>query len=145
MMLKARGGVVIRAPRGVVFDYLADARHEPEWLPGASGVALVTGEPVGAGSRFRGQYARAGTVEVTIACYERPDRLTLHGEASNLSFDDEIELVERGEETELRAVMSTQPKGFFRVVAPLVGRVISKQFQANWESLRARLEGGASR
>jgi hypothetical protein len=129
----------------VVFDYLADARHEPEWLPGASDVALVSSEPISEGSRFVGQHARAGQVEVTVTRFERPNRLTLHGEAKNLSFDDEIELTSPDGDTELRAVMRTRPKGVFRLIAPLMGRVIARQFQGNWEALRARLEGDAPR
>lgn len=140
-MLEAHGAVHIDAPISEVFDYLADARNEPEWLPGASGVELSSSEPIGPGSTFVGAYARAGTVRVVITTFDRPHRLTLHGEAKGMSFDDAIELADDGTGTQLRAVMRTQPKGLFRLVAPLMGRVISRQFQDNWEHLRQVLEG----
>ena len=139
-MLEAHGTVQINAPIGDVFDFLADARNEPDWLPGAANVRLTSAAPVGAGSTFQGSYARAGTVQLTITTFERPHALTLHGEAKGMSFDDAIELVDEDGGTRLRAVMRTKPKGAFRLVAPMMGRVIRAQFQANWDRLREALE-----
>lgn len=139
-MLEAHGAVVINAPTSEVFDYLADARNEPEWLPGASNVQLRGDEPLGIGSTFAGTYARAGTVQITLSRYERPNAVTFHGEAKGMSFDDEVELTDVGGATKLVAVMRTQPKGVFRLMAPMMGRVISGQFQANWDRLREKLE-----
>jgi carbon monoxide dehydrogenase subunit G len=140
-MLEAHGAVRIKAPIGEVFDYLADARNEPKWLPGAAGIELTSGEPIALGSSFVGSYARAGTVRIAITGFDRPHALTFHGEAKGLSFDDAIQLAETADGTELRAVMRTQPKGVFRLAAPLMGRVISKQFQADWDRLREAIEG----
>src|SRR5436305_14972343 len=89
-MLEARGETTINAPIESVFDFLADMRNEPKWLPGASGVRLTSGGPVGQGSVFEGTYARAGTVTCIITEHERPRRLTVHGEAKGMSFDDAI-------------------------------------------------------
>jgi uncharacterized membrane protein len=37
-VIEARGNVEIDRPVGEVFDYLADSRNEPDWLPGAERV-----------------------------------------------------------------------------------------------------------
>lgn len=140
-MLEAHGVVHINASTAEVFDFLADAGNEPDWLPGVSDVQLTSDEPVGAGSTFVGKYARAGTVHIAITAFDRPHALTLHGEARGMSFDDAIELAEADGGTQLRAVMRAQPKGAFRLVAPMMGRVISSQFQANWDRLREVIEG----
>jgi carbon monoxide dehydrogenase subunit G len=139
-MIESRGQVEIAKPPEDVFDYLADMRNEPKWLPGASDVRLVSEGAVGPGSKFEGTYARAGTVHCTVSEYERPNRLTIHGEAKGMSFDDTIALEATGGGTRLAAVMRTQPKGLFKLVAPMMGRVIDKQFQSNWEKLRTVLE-----
>jgi len=140
-MLEARGTTEIAQPIDVVFDYLADMRNEPKWLPGASDVRLTSAEPVGPGSTFEGTYARAGTVTCAIADYERPQRLTIHGDAKGMSFDDAVTLAPTdGGGTRLTAVMRTQPKGLFKLFAPMMGRVIDKQFQSNWDRLKATLE-----
>ena len=144
-MLEATGGTTIKAPIGLVFAFLADARNEPKWLPGATNVVLESDEPVGMGSIFRGQYARAGTVTLQLTRFGPPNQLTIHGEGAHLAFDDEIELAFRDGQTDLRAVMRTQPKGVFRVLAPVMGRIIRRQFEDNWEQLKRSLEsqGGA--
>jgi len=139
-MLEARGRVDIARPPEQVYDYLADMRNEPEWLPGASAVRVTSEGEIGLGAAFEGTYARAGTVRCTISTFDRPHRLVIHGDAKGMSFDDAITLTPIDGGTRLDAVMRTQPKGFFKIVAPMMGRVIDKQFQSNWEHLRAVLE-----
>jgi carbon monoxide dehydrogenase subunit G len=143
-MLTTSGSTVIGVPIEAVFDTIADVRNEPRWLPGASNVQLTSGEPVGAGSTFIGHYARAGTVHLRIAHYERPVHLTLAGEAKTLNFTDDIELSDDGGATSLTATMTTVPKGAFRLMAPLMARIIDREFQANWNNLKAMLESDAS-
>jgi uncharacterized protein YndB with AHSA1/START domain len=144
-MLESRGDVVIDRPIEEVFDYLADMRNEPEWLPGAADVRSTSDGPVGPDSTFEGTYARAGRVRCRITDHERPARLTIHGEASGMAFDDTIALTPVDGGTRLEAVMRTAPKGLFKLVAPVMGRVIDKQFQSNWERLKAVLEASAPR
>jgi carbon monoxide dehydrogenase subunit G len=139
-MLEARGETTINAPIELVFDFLADMRNEPKWLPGASGVRLTSDEPVGRGSVFEGNYARAGTVICIVSEHERPGRLTIHGEAKGMSFDDAITLVAADGGTRLTAVMRTEPKGLFKLMAPMMRRVIDKQFQNNWDLLKRTLD-----
>jgi hypothetical protein len=115
-------------------------RNEPKWLPGASDIALTSAGEVGAGSTFQGTYARAGTVTCNLSRYERPSHLTIHGEGRGMSFDDEVTLSASAVGTRLDALMRTQPKGIFKFFAPMMGRVINKQFQSNWDALKRVLE-----
>ena len=139
-MLEARGQTEINRPPEVVFDYLADLRNEPMWLPGASDVALTSDGEISSGSTFRGTYARAGTVTCRLTSYQRPRHLVIHGEGRGMTFDDEVTLTSSGLGTRLDAVMRTQPKGVFRLFAPMMGRIISNQFQSNWDALKSVLE-----
>ena len=45
-----------------------------------------------------------------------------------------------GDSIENTAKMRTEPKGLFRLVAPIMARVIDRQFRENWDRLRAALE-----
>jgi len=141
-MLESRGATRIERPLDVIFDYLADMRHEPEWLPGASNVRQTSEGVIGQGTTFAGTYARAGTVTCELVAFDRPRALTIHGDARGMSFDDEILLREVDGGTELTATMRTTPKGLFKLVAPMMGRVIDRQFQGNWDRLKAKLETG---
>lgn len=139
-MLESRGSVAVNCAPDCVFDYLADMRNEPKWLPGASNVRLTSAGEVGASSTFEGTYARAGAVRCRITEYDRPHRLTIHGEGKGMTFDDTIVLTPTNAGTRLNAVMQTTPNGLFKLVAPMMRRVIDKQFQSNWDRLKAVLE-----
>ncbi len=104
-MIEAYGSAEIRAPREQVFDFLADARNEPGWLPGAKKVEKVGDGPVGEGSRFAGTYARAGVVQLELVDVDRPRTLTFRASSRIVNFDDTITLEESDGVTRLTAVM----------------------------------------
>lgn len=110
-MLEPRGAVHIAAPIEEVFDFLADTRHEADWLPGAAGIDLTSAGPIGLGSSFTGTYARAGTVHIVLSDFDRPHALTFRGETKAMSFDDAIQPTAITDGTEPHAVMHTQPTG----------------------------------
>jgi uncharacterized protein YndB with AHSA1/START domain len=139
-MIRAHGSAQIAAAPETVFDYLADARNEPQWLPGASNVEKTSDGEVGLGTTFRGEYARAGAIEVEIVEFDRPRRLTIRGRAKSMTFDDAITLAPDGSGTRLEAEMTAEPRGVFKLVAPMMGRVIRTQFAGNWAHLKNALE-----
>lgn len=139
-MIHTEAEVHIERPADAVFAFLADARNEPQWLPGATRVVKLTDGPVGLGTRFEGDYARAGTVQVELVAFERPRRLTFRANSKMVRFDDAAELTPDGSGTRLRAVMDAQPQGVMRLMGPMMGRVMRKQFTANWLELKRALE-----
>ncbi len=140
-MIEARCEFEVEAAPEVVFDYVADARNEPKWLPGAREITKTTEGPVRLGTRFAGTYARAGQVTVEVIEYERPKRLTLRGRSSIVSFDDVIDFnpTDTGG-TALSARLSARPRGIMRLVTPLLARTMQRQFVANWPHLKRVLE-----
>jgi uncharacterized protein YndB with AHSA1/START domain len=140
-LIEAHGSTTISRPIAAVFDYLADARNEPSWLPGAQRVDKLTEGAVGLGTRFRGTYARAGDVDVQIVEFQRPMRVTFRAQAKIVHFDDAVELSEQNGSTELRALMTAWPQGIMRLLAPAMGRTMRRQFEANWRHLKEALEG----
>jgi carbon monoxide dehydrogenase subunit G len=139
-VIEARGSAEIRAAREEVFDFLADARNEPSWLPGAKKVEKVSDGPVGNGTRFAGTYARAGSVEIELVDVERPRTLTFRASSRIVAFDDVVTLEEFDGVTRLKAVMRAEPRGVMRLFAPLMGRTMKRQFEANWAHLTSAVE-----
>jgi uncharacterized protein YndB with AHSA1/START domain len=139
-MIEATAELQIDAPVERVFDYVADARNEPQWLPGAKHVEMLTAGDLGEGARFEGDYARAGRVRIEIVAYQRPHRVTLRGRSRIVHFDDQIELAKTEEGTRLSARMTAEPQGLMRLAAPLMGRAMRSQFEANWTHLKRVLE-----
>jgi carbon monoxide dehydrogenase subunit G len=143
MPIEARGGTTIARPIQEVFDYLSDSRNEPSWLPGAESVELTSSEPVGLGSTFVGRYARAGRVELELAEFERPRRVTFRARSRIVDFDDAVELREQDDRTIVEARMTAKPNGVMRLFAPMMARTMQKQFSENWDHLRRALESRA--
>jgi uncharacterized protein YndB with AHSA1/START domain len=139
-VIEGHGETEIRASIERVFDYVSDARNEPNWLPGAKAVDKITPGPVELGTRFDGTYVRAGRVSVEIVAFDRPSRLTFRARSRIVDFDDMIELSEGDGGTRLTARMSAQPRGLMRLVSPLMARTMRGQFQANWTHLKQALE-----
>jgi carbon monoxide dehydrogenase subunit G len=138
--IEARGQTTITRPIEEVFDYLADARNEPRWLPGARSVAKTSEGPVGQGTTFIGQYSRAGRVDLELVEFQRPTRVTFRAHSSIVDFDDVVDLTSQDGVTRLEAHMTAQPRGAMRLVAPIMGRTMSRQFSGNWDHLRSALE-----
>jgi len=139
--IEAIGETTIARPIEDVFDYVADPRNEPSWLPGAKSVEKVDDGPVGVGAVFVGQYAGAGRVEVEIVALDRPHRVTHRGRSRLLDFDDAVELTETAGGTHLRATMISTPKGALRLAAPFMAGTTRRRFASNWDHLRRALEG----
>jgi carbon monoxide dehydrogenase subunit G len=139
-MIGVRGAVQIARAASEVFDFLSDVRNEPTWLPGASDIEMLTPAPVGKGSRFRGQYARAGRVELELVEFDRPHRVPFRARAPIVDFDDAVRLTETANGTLLEATMTAQPKGIMRLFTFAMRRVMQKQFAANWMLLKSHLE-----
>lgn len=138
--IEAQAELTIRRSIEDVFDYLADLRNEPRWLPGAKSVTMISDGEVGRGSTFVGEYQRAGHVELRLVEFERPSRVTFRADSKIVRFDDAVQLAPVEGGTRLRAQMIAEPKGLMRLVGPLMGRTMRTQFISNWEHLRSELE-----
>jgi uncharacterized protein YndB with AHSA1/START domain len=144
-MIVAHGGVAIQRPIEEVFNFVADSRNEPAWLPGASAVEKTTEGPIGQGSKFEGQYARAGTVSLELIEFQRPHRVTFRARSRIVNFDDSVVLETEGTGTKLHATMEAHGSGFMRIMEPLMARSMRSQFEENWRLLKAFLEARDSR
>ena len=138
--IEAHGDATILRPLTDVFDYLADPRNEPEWLPGATSVEKTSDGEVGLGATFVGEYRRAGRVEVELVEFERPSRVTFRARSKIVHFDDAVRLTPVEGGTRLMAQMTAEPQGLMRLFAPLMARTLRRQFASNWDHLRRALE-----
>ena len=93
------------------------------------------------GTRFEGEYARAGTVTLELVEFERPSRVTFRATSRIVNFDDAVTLTQEGSGTRLRATMEAQPRGVMKVMGPMMGRTMRAQFEGNWNHLKRMLEG----
>ena len=145
-MARIEGEVVVARPVDEVFGYVADERHEPAYNPRMLRADLLTGEPVGLGSRFAAFMAtrpRPMRMDTELTGFDPPRRLALRttsgfGEVTGgITFD----AVAGG--TRMRWSWQLRPHGVLRLASPVLGWVGNRQEAAIWAGLKAHLESGS--
>ena len=128
----------INCPPEKVFDTLADLRNDTQWNSRVSRAELLSPEPIGQGSRFA--IVNGGTpYDVTITTYDRPSRLVLEA-SGKPDLTIACALTRRGEETELESDFDFRPRGFLKLLFPLLGPVIRRDVPKQFASLKALCE-----
>jgi len=128
----------INCPPEKVFDTLADLRNDTQWNSRVSRAELLSPEPIGQGSRFA--IVNGGTpYDVTITTYDRPSRLVLEA-SGKPDLTIACALTRRGEDTELESDFDFRPRGFLKLLFPLLGPVIRRDVPKQFASLKALCE-----
>jgi hypothetical protein len=128
----------IACPPEQVFDTLADLRNETQWNSRVSSAELLSGEPIGPGSRFA--IVNGGTpYDVTITTYDRPSRLGIEAIGKpDLSIG--YTFIPIGQGTDLESDFDFRPRGVLKVLFPLLAPVIRRDLPKQYASLKALCE-----
>jgi len=131
----------VSRPRQQVFDLMADARNEPRWNSQVSATDLVSDEPVGAGSRFT-TVNRGQSYDVLITTYTPSDELVFAVDGKPMTITGRLLFTDTPDGgTHLSAEFTMQPKGFLKVLFPLMGPAVRKDFPKQFASFKAFCEG----
>ena len=142
-MAKIEGEIVIARPVDVLFDYVADQSHEPQYNPHMVRAEKITAGPVGKGTRFRSAVASMGrSAEMLIECtgYDRPRLLesATTMRQADISYTLRFEPAAAG--TRMRWSGQVRPKGAFRLLGPVITWLGIRQEQRIWAGLKSYLE-----
>ncbi len=127
----------IDCPSTTVFDLMADARNETRWNGGVSRAELMTDEPIGKGSQFI-VVSRGREDEVTITVFDRPERLEFAVTSKAMDIDITYTFAETDGTTTAVGNFDARPKGFMKVLLPLLMPVIKRDLakqHAKFENL----------
>ena len=128
----------LACPPEQVFDTLADLRNETQWNSRVSSAELQSPEPIERGSRFA--IVNGGTAyEVTITTYERPSRLVLEA-SGNPDLTIAYNFAPTADGTQLESDFDFRPRGFLKVLFPLLTPVIRRDVPKQYASLKALCE-----
>lgn len=141
-MPRVNTSVLINCPIEEVFDHWADGRLSNDWnvMAVAKDVTMLTPEPIGRGSRFRGTFKVAGESEYEIVEYQRPHLLKMVASSplGPLYHTVTCESVPGG--TLLRQTADGDLRGLFKLLRPIVERSTRRNFRANDLALKRYLE-----
>jgi hypothetical protein len=136
--MRVTAKTAIACPPERVFDTLADLRNDLEWNSRFSTAELLGGEPIGEGSNFA--IVNGGSpYDATLTTYERPRRLVVEARG-NPDLTITYKLTPAGEGTDLESEFDFRPRGFLKVLFPLLGPVIRRDVPKQYASLKAFCE-----
>ena len=140
-MITAAQDVTIKRSQAEVFDYVVDTNNLLDWNSAAlSCETRGTPDQIGRGSRFHGSFKGYGDVDVEITEFDRPNRFTMVSATKAGRFSHTISLTQTPGGTRLEQGASLEPKGLSRLMAPIVGTMIRKQFRRDNARLKQVLE-----
>jgi len=141
-MAHAEGRITIDRPVGPVFEFILDGANNPLWRPSVIDIKPVTEKPYGVGSEFKqGLKGPGGRIDGDYritAC--QPDRsikfeVTAGPARPTGTYDFQTD----GKSTTVTFVLDFQPKGFARLMTPMIQRSMQGEV-ATLANLKSYLE-----
>ena len=137
-----QGDIVINRPIDEVFDFAADECNEPEYNPDMTLAEMVTQGPIGVGSKFHCVMTGARAADMTIEYteFDRPRRLASTAHMSSMDINGTLLFEPQGQSTKMKWLWNIEPRGFMKVLGPIVRRMGERQELANWTAMKKVLE-----
>jgi uncharacterized protein YndB with AHSA1/START domain len=144
-----RGAVVecavdIARSREDVFDYVTDIAREFEWNPRTKRVVKLTDGPIGAGTRWEGEWIAGDPMLIGYVAFDRPTSWRSIGRSRGLVVVSEGRVEAAGDGSRLTFRVELEPHGRLRLLEPLLGRIMRGRERQNVAAIKARLERGAT-
>jgi uncharacterized protein YndB with AHSA1/START domain len=137
-----QGEIVIERPIDEVFDFVADERNEPRYNPQMTVAEMVTQGPIGVGSKFHCVMtgARAADMTIEVTEFDRPRRLGSTTHLSNMDINGTLLFEPQGRSTKMKWLWNIEPRGFLKLLGPMVRRMGERQELAIWTGLKKVME-----
>ena len=142
-MSRVRGSLDIARPVEVVFDAVADQRHEPRYNPHMTTSTKVTEGPIGVGTQFAATVMTRGTpqpVTTEYTGFERPHRIDSRSAMTGATVDGHIQCDPTPAGTRFSWDWEVTLTGPARLAGPLVGVIGRRQERTIWTGLKNHLE-----
>ena len=130
----------IRRSAEDVFDYVTDISREFEWNPRTKRVAKLTDGPIGAGTRWKGEWVAGDPMFIDYVAFDRPTSWRSIGRSRGLVVVSEGRVEAAGDGSRLTLRFELEPHGRLRLIAPLLGWIMRGRERQNVAAIKARLE-----
>jgi hypothetical protein len=144
-MVQFQNEIEIHASPDVVFDELSDQRHEMRWSPKMRSVELLSGEPIGVGSRLRARWAGTPGSDVVYIEYTRPRRWAMRFTSWLMVAETAGDLSPTTTGTRLISTWNMHLRGPLRPLSGLVARGLRQEVAESIHLARNHVEQVADR
>jgi len=132
----------LSCPAETAFDFVADATNETKWNPELKSIEKITPGPVGLGTTFRGDYGQIGKLDFSIIEYRRPSVVNFKGGNRKLDLMADFAFRDAGSGCEMDVMVTIEPKGFMKIIGPILQGQMEKGMKVREEALHKALERG---
>jgi uncharacterized protein YndB with AHSA1/START domain len=135
----------ITRPAAEVFEFVADARNEPQWHTDALAVTRTDDGPISAGSSFAAQmkpYRGVSEGTMTIVDHEPPRRVVFEARMGTTLATITMTVEPEAAGARVTRQIEVEASGLFRVMAPVVTPMWRKQVAGHLANLKRVLETG---
>ncbi len=138
-----QGDIVINRSIDEVFDFVADERNEPKYNPQMTRADMVTEGPIGMGTQFHSVMngvGRGAVMTIELTEFDRPRRLGSATHLSSMDINGTLLFEAQGQSTKMKWLWNIEPRGFYKLLGPIVRRFGERQELAIWTGLKKVLE-----
>jgi carbon monoxide dehydrogenase subunit G len=133
----------IQRPVAVVFAFVSDQRHNPEWIGLFKEVQVTPDGPPTVGTQVKAVVSFLGVkLEPTtqITALEPNRSFSFTGSSGPAAVEATMRFEAVGEGTRLSSTFKMEPGGLFKVAGPVFASQFKKQQEADFQRLKALLE-----
>jgi uncharacterized protein YndB with AHSA1/START domain len=135
---------VIDRPAERVFATIIDAGQFADWNPTIKGSRQLTDGAPGEGSRFEWDLAGFGKVEQELQEFEPNRRVRIVPHIRTLAGGHRFNLTPEGARTRVDHELEMIPKGWFRLMGPMMAMMGRRNLKATADALKRHLETTAT-
>lgn len=132
---------VIKRPVDDVFRTVADAGSFASWNPTIKTSRQLTPGEIGEGTRVEWRLRGFGTVEQELREFDRNKRVRIVPDLKSLAGGHRFTFTDLGGETRVEHELEMTPKGFFKLMGPMMTMMGRRNLKATADALKRRLEG----
>jgi len=131
---------IVKAPVNEVFDAIIDGANFAAWNPTVRSSRRLDSGEIGNGTRFEWKLRGFGKVVQELQEFSRPERVRIVPQIKSLAGGHRFLLTAQGDGTRIDHELEMQPKGAFRLFAPMMGAIGRKNLRDTADALQAHLE-----
>ena len=133
--------ILIQRPVEEVFDYCFDLENELKWNPdGLLSLEALTPRPIVVGTKFLALWKGNPPMTCEYTCIERPVDWEVYTSAKGMDVAFRGEVTNQGSGSRLSVTMTLVPRGFLRLLSPILKRSFQRGEVKNLASIKAHME-----
>ena len=134
--------ILIQRPVEEVFDYCFDLENELKWNPdGLLSLEALTQRPIVVGTKFLALWKGSPPMTCEYTCIERPVDWEVYASAKGMDVAFRGEVTNQGSGSTLSVTMTLIPRGFLRLLSPILKRSFQRGEVKNLANIKAHMEG----